>query len=368
MKIPFLNLYHAHNEVQGELKLAYERVASSGQYILGKEVGCFEEEFADYCEAQYCIGVANGLEAIHLILRAYNIGPGDEVIVPSNTFIATWLAVSFSGAKIVPVEPNLNTFNIDPSLLELAITKKTKAIIAVHLYGQPSDMDPINQIAKKYNLKVIEDAAQAQGATYKNKKTGSLGNAAAFSFYPGKNLGALGDAGAITTNDESLAKKIRILSNYGSKIKYSHEIKGFNSRLDELQASFLRVKLKILSSWNKRRQSIATKYLRDLEGLDLIVPTVPVWCEPVWHLFVIKTSNREGLKKYLESVGIQTMIHYPVPPHMQEAYIDLNLKEGSLPISESIHKECLSLPIGPHLLEEEYNFIIKEINSFFGKQ
>ncbi len=368
MKVPFLNLYLANKEVQDELKLAYERVTGSGQYILGQEVAFFEEEFADYCEAQYCVGVGNGLEAIHLILRAYNIGPGDEVIVPSNTFIATWLAVSFSGAKIVPVEPNPNTFNIDANLLELAITQKTKAIIVVHLYGQPSDMDPINQIAKKYNLKVIEDAAQAQGATYKNKKTGSLGNAAAFSFYPGKNLGALGDAGAITTNDESLAKKIRTLSNYGSKVKYSHEIKGFNSRLDELQAAFLRVKLKILGTWNKRRQSFATKYLNDLEGLGLILPTVPEWCEPVWHLFVIKTSNREELKKHLESVGIQTMIHYPVPPHMQEAYAELSLKEGSLPISEGIHKECLSLPIGPHLLEEEYNFIIKEINSFFGKQ
>jgi dTDP-4-amino-4,6-dideoxygalactose transaminase len=368
MKVSFLNLTLAHQEIHDELRLAYERVLSSGHFVLGKETSFFEEEFADYCEAKHCIGVGNGLDAIHLILRAFNIGDGDEVIVPSNTFIATWLAVSFSGAKIVPVEPKLDTFNIDPNLLESAITSKTKAIIAVHLYGQPSDMDSINQIAKKYSLKVIEDAAQAHGATYKNRRTGSLGDAAAFSFYPGKNLGALGDGGAITTNDEILAKKIRTLSNYGSEIKYSHGVKGFNSRLDDLQASFLRVKLKVLNDWNLRRKSFATKYLRDLQDLNLILPMVPEWCQPVWHLFVIKTSKRQELKKYLELHGIETLIHYPTPPHMQGAYINLNLKEGSLPISEKLHRDILSLPLGPHLLDQEYNFVIDTIKNFFQKK
>ena len=368
MKVPFLNLTLAHQEIHDELKSAYERVLSSGHYVLGKEAGFFEEEFAEYCGTKHCIGVGNGLDAIHLILRAFNIGPGDEVIVPSNTFIATWLAVSFSGAKIVPVEPNFDTFNIDPNLLESAITSKTKAIIAVHLYGQPSDMDAINQIAKKYSLKVIEDAAQAHGASYKDRKTGSLGDAAAFSFYPGKNLGALGDGGAITTNDQNLAKKIRILCNYGSEVKYSHDVKGFNSRLDELQASFLRVKLTVLSEWNLRRQSFATKYLKDLQGLNLTLPIVPEWCQPAWHLFVIKTPKREELKKYLESRGIQTAIHYPVPPHMQGAYMDLNLKEGSLPISERLHRDILSLPLGPHLLNQEYDYVINTIKIFFEEQ
>jgi len=367
MKVQFLNLSLAHQEIQYQLDLAYKRVIHSGQYILGEETHSFEKEYANYCEVDYCVGVGNGLEAIHLILRAYDIGVGDEVIVPSNTFIATWLAVSYCGAKIIPVEPDINTFNIDPNLIESAVTCNTKAIIAVHLYGQPSDIDSINKIAEKYGLKVIEDAAQAHGALYKNRKVGSLGHAAAFSFYPGKNLGALGDGGAITTNDKSLAERIRTLSNYGSKVKYRHEIKGVNSRLDDLQAAFLREKLKVLNRWNERRQLLALKYLKDLEGLSLGLPRVPEWCEPVWHLFVVTSLEREKLKKYLEVNEINTVVHYPVPPHLQGAYKDLNLGEGSLPISEKLHKEVLSLPMGPHLSEEEYSYLIIKLKNYFDK-
>ena len=367
MKVPFLNLSLAHQEIQSQLDLAYKRVMMSGQYVLGEETHSFEEEYANYSESDHCIGVGNGLEAIHLILRAFDIGLGDEVIVPSNTFIATWLAVSYCGAKIIPVEPDINTFNIDPNLIESAITSKTKAIIAVHLYGQPSDMDSINQIADKYGLKVIEDAAQAHGALYKNRKVGSLGHAAAFSFYPGKNLGALGDGGAITTNDKSLAERIRTLANYGSKTKYHHEIKGVNSRLDNLQAAFLREKLKVLNLWNERRGMLALKYLKDLKDLNLGLPKVPEWCEPVWHLFVVTTFEREKLKKYLELSGINTVVHYPIPPHFQGAYKDLNLKEGSLPISEKIHREVISLPIGPHLSEEESDYVIIKLRDYFNK-
>jgi len=368
MKVQFLNLSLAHQEIQYQLDLAYKRVMLSGHYVQGEETHSFEKEYANYCEVDHCVGVGNGLEAIHLILRAFDIGIGDEVIVPSNTFIATWLAVSYCGAKIIPVEPDIKTFNIDPNLIESAITSKTKAIIAVHLYGQPSDIDSINQIAEKYGLKVIEDAAQAHGALYKNRKVGSLAHAAAFSFYPGKNLGALGDGGAVTTNDKSLAEKIRTLSNYGSNVKYHHEIKGVNSRLDDLQAAFLREKLKVLNRWNERRQLLALKYLKDLDGVNLGLPKVPEWCEPVWHLFVVTTLQREKLKKYLETNEINTVVHYPIPPHFQGAYKDLNLKEGSLPISEKLHKEVISLPIGPHLSEEEYDYLIIKLKHYFDKQ
>lgn len=349
MKIPFLDLKAPYIELRDELDAAYKRVMLSGWYILGKETEAFEREFAEYCGVQHCIGVGNGLEALHLILRAYNIGEADEVIVPSNTYIATWLAVSYAGAKPVPVEPDERSYNIDPNRIEQAITKRTKAIIPVHLYGQPADMDAIIGIAKQYGLKVIEDAAQAHGARYKGRRAGSLGDSAGFSFYPGKNLGAIGDAGAVTTNDQELADKLRVLRNYGSRIKYHNEAKGFNSRLDELQAAFLRVKLEKLDKWNERRSKLAQHYMKQLKDLSSIVlPFVPEWADPVWHLFVIRCKQREAAKQALENVGIDTMIHYPVPPHLQPAYAALGYKEGTFPIAERIAMQVLSLPVGPH--------------------
>jgi dTDP-4-amino-4,6-dideoxygalactose transaminase len=361
MNIPFLDLKAPHNELRDEMREAFERVLDSGWYILGAEVNLFEREFADYCQADHCIGVGNGLDALHLILRAYGIGEGDEVIVPSNTYIATWLAASYAGATPVPVEPDERTYNLDPSQLESAITPRTKAIIAVHLYGQPADMDAINAVAKKHGIKVIEDAAQAHGASYKGRRIGSLGDAAGFSFYPGKNLGAIGDAGAVTTNDPFLAEKVRLLCNYGSKIKYRNEVKGFNSRLDELQAAFLRKKLKKLDEWNARRTVLATVYLRELQDSPLGLPFVPKWAAPVWHLFVVRHPHRDAVQKQLTEEGIGTMIHYPIPPHRQEAYVELRYLEGTYPIAERIHREVLSLPIGPHLQPQEFRSAIHAI-------
>lgn len=350
MKVPFLDLKSPYSELKDEFDAAYRRVMESGWYILGKEVEAFEAEFAAFCETKHCIGVANGLDALHLVVRACGIGAGDEVIVPSNTFIATWLAVTHTGATPVPVEPNERTYNIDPARIEKAITSKTKAIIAVHLYGQTADMDSINAIAKKYAIKVIEDCAQAHGARYREHRAGSLGDAAGFSFYPGKNLGAFGDGGAVTTNDCDLAERIRALRNYGSQIKYQNEVAGFNSRLDELQAAFLRIKLRHLDEWNERRKRIATLYLDQLKPhARHVLPFVPEWSDPVWHLFVIRSQNRAELQQQLSNAGIGTMIHYPIAPHRQEAYTDLNLPEGTFPIAEAIHREILSLPMGPHL-------------------
>jgi len=351
-KIPFLDLKLPHIELRSQLEAAFERVLDSGWYIQGGELKQFEKEFAEYCEAEHCVGVGNGLDALHLILRAYEIGAGDEVIVPSNTYIATWLAASYVGATPIPIEPDERTYNIDPARIEAAITSRTKAIIAVHLYGQPADMDLINIIAKKHNIKVIEDAAQAHGARYKGRRVGTLGDAAGFSFYPGKNLGAIGDGGAVTTNDAVLAQKIRVLGNYGSQIKYHNEVKGYNSRLDELQAAFLRVKLQKLDEWNTRRKVIATEYLRKLTSCDFVLPFVPEWADPVWHLFVVRSAKRDVLQKLLGEAGVATMIHYPIPPHLQPAYSELNYSQGDFPISELIHCEVLSLPIGPHLDEE----------------
>lgn len=349
MNIPFLDLKAPYLELKEELDEAYHRVMESGWYILGREVEAFEEEFASYCETEHCIGVGNGLEALHLILRAIGIGSGDEVIVPANTYIATWLAVSYTRAKPVPVEPDEQTYNIDPDLIESAITQHTRAILPVHLYGQPADMDPIKAIAKKYDLKVIEDAAQAQGAKYKGKKVGGIGDAAGFSFYPGKNLGAFGDGGAVVTNDNEIADRVRILRNYGSRAKYHNEIKGFNSRLDELQAAFLRVKLARLDEWNMRRQTVAFCYLSELDGVKhLSLPHVPKWCDPVWHLYTIRHPERDALQEYLYNEGVGTLIHYPIPPHRSEAYrVERDWPE--LRITEKLANHTLSLPIGPHL-------------------
>lgn len=356
--IPFLDFGAMHSELRPCLDAAYSRVVDSNWLVLGRELEAFEHEFADYCGARYCIGVANGLDALFITLKAMNIGPGDEVIVPSNTYIATWLAVSYAGATPVPVEPDSRTYNLDPLKIESAITSRTRAIIPVHLYGQPADMDPIMEIALRHKLKVIEDAAQAHGARYKGRRTGSLGDAAGFSFYPGKNLGALGDGGAITTNDQDLADRVRVLRNYGSRVKYHNEVKGYNSRLDELQAAFLREKLKKLDEWNGRRKEIAQHFLAELSDSGFQLPFVPEWDEPVWHLFVIRSHHRDQLQKELAERGISTMIHYPIPPHRQPAYAELNLVEGSLPISEAIHREVLSLPMWPQLASQQIEMII----------
>lgn len=360
--IPFLDLKSPYLELKQELDEAYFRVMSSGWYILGEEVERFEKEFAAYCGVGHSIGVGNGLEALHLILRGYGIGNGDEVIVPTNTYIATWLAVTYAGATPVPVEPDERTYNIDPSKIEPAITGRTKAILPVHLYSQPADMEPILDIARRYKLKVIEDAAQAHGALYKGKSVGGLGDAAGFSFYPGKNLGALGDAGAVTTNDAALADCVRTLRNYGSRKKYYNDFKGFNSRLDELQAAFLRVKLKKLNEWNGRRRQVAAKYLTAFKALNsLTLPTVPPWAEPVWHLFVVRHPDRDIFQKQLAECGIGSLIHYPVPPHLSDAYASMGFPEGAFPITEEISKTIFSLPMGPHMTIEQVQSVIDNV-------
>jgi dTDP-4-amino-4,6-dideoxygalactose transaminase len=367
MNVPFLDLKTPYRELQEELDAAYQRVMESGWYILGEEVELFEQEFAGFCGVRHCIGVGNGLEALHLILRAYGICPGDEVIVPANTYIATWLAVSYAGAVLVPVEPDARTYNLDPGRIESAITARTRAILPVHLYGQPADMDPIQEIAQRHGLKVIEDAAQAHGAAYKGTQAGALGNAAGWSFYPGKNLGALGDAGAVTTNDDELADRVRVLRNYGSRVKYYNEVKGYNSRLDPLQAAFLRAKLPHLNEWNQRRKSIVSVYRQKLAGIpELEVPSVPEGIEPSWHLFVVRHSRRDALQKHLADAGVGTLIHYPVPPHLSDAYAEMACKPGDFPITERIAQTALSLPIGPHLQAEQMQYVIDAMEAFRG--
>ena len=362
--VKFLNLNPMHEEIKKEVMEAMERVYDSGWYILGKEVENFEREFAAYCNVKYALGVGNGLEALHLILRAYEIGENDEVIIPSNTYIATALAVSYTGATPVFVEPYENTFNINPNLIEKHITKKTKAIIPVHLYGQPCDMDPINEISKRYNLKVIEDNAQSQGAEYKCRKTGSLGDAAGTSLYAGKNIGALGDGGIITTNDVDLYEKIKALRNYGSQKKYYNEYKGFNSRLDEIQAAILSVKLKYLDKWNTNRQQIVNKYIKQIDNKYIVLPKKLDNVNHVYHQFIIRCERRDELQKHLKNCGIDTMIHYPVPIHKQKAYEEYRDLIGKLPIAEKLANEVLSLPIYPYMKEEDINLIIESINNF----
>lgn len=366
MKVPFNDFAAPYEELKAELDDAYQRFMRSGWYILGKEVEAFEREYAEYCGTRYCVGVGNCLDALRLILQAYGIGPGDEVIVPSNTYIATWLAVSCAGAAPVPVEPDLRTFNIDPARIEAAITPRTRAILPVHLYGQSADMDPIVEIARAHCLKVIEDAAQAQGAGYKGRKAGGLGDAAGHSFYPTKNLGAFGDGGAVTTNDSELADRLRVLRNYGSKKRYYNEVKGLNSRLDELQAAFLRVKLRHLVEWNSRRSKIAEQCLFQLSafGSQLSLPHVPSWASPVWHLFVIRHPQRDALQQKLTEAGVGTLIHYPVPPHLAGAYTDLRYASGSLPLAETIASTVLSLPMGPHLSDAQACHVVEAVKGF----
>jgi dTDP-4-amino-4,6-dideoxygalactose transaminase len=365
MNVPFLDLEPGYREIKKELDAAYRRVMRSGWYILGEEVRLFEEAFAQYCGANHCVGVGNGLEALQLILRAYGIGPGDEVIVPANTYIATWLAVSHAGAAPVPVEPDPRTYNIDAGKIEEAVTARTRAVMAVHLYGQPADMDAVRAVAGKRHLLIVEDAAQAHGAEYKGKKTGGLGDAAAFSFYPGKNLGAFGDAGAVVTDDSELADRLRVLRNYGSRTKYLNEIKGYNSRLDPLQAAFLRVKLTRLDEWNGRRKALAKRYLDELRSVPgLVLPHVPEWADPVWHQFVARHPERDVLQKHLADNRIGTLVHYPIPPHLSGAYPEMREKAGKLPVTELLSKTVLSLPMSPHLNERRQAAVIRCLTRF----
>ncbi len=359
--IPFLDLGAAYRELQPQIDAAIARVLASGHYILGPEVEAFESEFAAYCEASSCIGLANGLDALHLALRAMDVGPGDEVIVPSNTYIATWLAVSQCGATPVPVEPDVRTYNIDPTLIEAAITPRTKVILPVHLYGQPADMDPILAIARKHGLRVLEDGAQAHGARYKGKRIGGHGDVVTWSFYPGKNLGALGDGGAVTTNDPQLADRIRVLRNYGSRVKYVNEVQGYNSRLDPIQAAVLRVKLRHLDEWNARRSAVARQYSDGLSASVLRLPLVPVWAQPAWHLFVIGHPQRNTLQTHLADDGIGSLIHYPIPPHKQAAYAGAAFASDAFPIASRMADAVLSLPMGPHLAYEDIQRVIDAV-------
>lgn len=347
--ISFLDLKAPYMELKEELDEAIARVVRSGWFIGGDEVSRFENSYAEFCNTKYAVGVANGLDALSLALRAMDVGVGDEVIVPSNTYIATWLAVSQCGATPVPVEPNPHTYNIDVDGIEPAITSRTKVILPVHLYGQPADMDPILAIANKHGLKVLEDGAQAHGARYKEERLGGHGDAVAWSFYPGKNLGAMGDGGAITTNDEKIADRVRVLRNYGSRVKYVNETQGYNSRLDPLQAAILSVKLKHLDNWNTRRCAIADLYLNNLGGSCLILPYVPEWAQPVWHLFVVQHPTRDLLQQQLRHAGVETLIHYPIPPHRQAAYKTRGLRENQFPVAGVLANNLLSIPVGPHL-------------------
>lgn len=365
MKIPFVSLEPMHNEIIEELKNDFNELLSTNSYIMGDKLNEFQNNFASYCQTPYCIGCGNGLDALYLILRAMGIGQGDEVIIPSNTFIATALAVSYSGAMPVLVEPDINTYTINPKLIEEKINYKTKAIIAVHLYGRCADMDAINDIAKRNNLKVIEDAAQAHGALYKGKKAGSLGDAAGFSFYPGKNLGALGDGGAVTTKHEYIAKAVMMLGNYGSEKKYEHILLGSNSRLDEIQASFLNTKLVHLDKWNKERNRIANRYLNEIINPLIIMPKRNGDnCYQIWHIFAVRCKDRDRLKKYMSDYGIETNIHYPIPIHKQSCYAGLSLEDDDLQIAEEISKTVLSLPMYYGLTETDIEYVINTINNY----
>lgn len=364
MNVPFVSFKPMEKELDSDLRAAFERVYTASWYIEGKEDVAFEKAFAEFCHTQYCVGVGNGLDALMLALKALGVGKGDEVIVPSNTYIATALAVTYVGAAPIFVEPDIRTYNIDPTKIEEKITTKTKAIMPVHLYGQPCDMDPIMAIAKKHNLFVVEDCAQAHGATYNGQVIGSFGDAAGFSFYPGKNLGALGDAGATVTNSKELADKVRALGNYGSDYKYHHIYQGNNSRLDELQAAFLAAKLPHLNRMNEERRRIAKCYLEGIKNLEITLPFVPDYAEPVWHIFAVRTKKRDELAAYLADKGISTNKHYPIPMHMQDCYKDLNIPHGTLPIAEEISATELSLPMFYGMTDEQVAFVIDNINSF----
>lgn len=365
MKVPFASFEPMHQEIQDKVLQKMEEVYKNNWFIRGKEVEKFENDFADFCGAKYCVGCGNGLDALYLILKAYGIGPQDEVIVPSNTFIATALAVSFTGATPVFVEPLIETYNINPYKIEEKITKRTKAIMAVHLYGRPAQMDEIIKIGRKYNLKIIEDSAQAHGALYQGKRVGSLGDAAGFSFYPGKNLGALGDAGAVVTNDQDLAERVRALGNYGSIEKYHHIYQGSNSRLDELQAAILGIKLRYLDKWNAQRRNIAELYLEKIRNSLIILPERPgVNSQHVYHIFAIRTKERDRFEKYCNENGVRTTIHYPIPIHLQGAYQELGIEKGELPLAEEISQTEISIPMYYGMTEAEIQYVIDVINAY----
>ena len=364
MKVPFVSFKPLEKELDGELRAAFNRVYENSWYVEGNEDKTFEEAFAKFCGTKYCVGVGNGLDALMLSLRALDIGEGDEVIVPSNTFIATALAVTYVNATPVFVEPDIRTYDIDPTKIEEKITPRTKAIMPVHLYGQPCDMDPILEIARKHGLYVVEDCAQAHGATYKGKSIGSFGDAAGFSFYPGKNLGALGDAGAAVTNDRAIAEKIRALGNYGSDYKYHHIYKGNNSRLDELQAAFLSAKLPAMDKVTAARRAVAKKYLEGITNPEIILPYVHPDAQPVWHVFAIRCEARDELAAFMEEKGIGTNKHYPIAMHLQQCYADLNIPKGSLPIAETISATELSIPMYYGMTDEEIQYVIDALNTF----
>ena len=367
MKVPILDLKPACEELRADLDAAYRRVMDSGWLLLGRELEAFEAEYAAGVGASHCIGVANGLEAMQLVLMALGVGPGDEVIVPSHGYIATWLAVTHTGARPVPCEPDPRTYNLDPERISSCLSPRTRVILPIHLYGQTADLERINAIAARHGIFVLEDAAQSHGARCRGKAAGALGHAAGVSFYPSKNLGALADAGAITTSDSALADKLRHLRNYGSKVRYQNEYQGMNSRLSELQAAFLRAKLPHLDAWNARRVNLAERYLRQLAGVgDLILPSVPEWAAPVWHLFVIRTSRRDQLQRHLPDQEIGTQIHYPVPPHLSKAYAGAGWKRGDFPLAERMADEVLSLPIGPHVTAEQVDYVCEHVRGFFG--
>lgn len=368
VKIPILDLKPATEELRPEFNEAFARVMASGHFLLGPELEAFEREYAQSTGASHCVGVANGLEALQLVLMAWGVGPGDEVIVPSNGYIATWLAATHVGATIVPCEPDPLTYNLDPAKLPALITPRTKVILPIHLYGQTVDMEGINAVARPRGIKVLEDGAQSHGARLRDRQSGNLGDAAGVSFYPSKNLGALADGGAVLTNDAPLADQIRQLRNYGSKVRYQNEQLGLNSRLSELQAAFLRVKLPHLAAWNARRSGLARHYLKNLSGIDgLTLPAVPAWAEPVWHLFVVRTTRRDALRDFLTARGIGTQIHYPIPPHLSGAYHHLGWKPGDFPLAETLAAEVLSLPIGPHVAPGDVDEVCRAVREFFGR-
>lgn len=364
MNVKFLDLKAINKRYIKEFKSSFESIVNSGLYVLGNQLRDFEKDFANYCGTKFSVGVSNGLDALFLALKAFDIGPEDEVIVPANTYIATWLAVTYTGAKIVPVEPDLNTLNLDTSKIEKAITRRTRAIILVHLYGCPVDLSSLKKILDNHSIKVIEDASQAHGAKINSRRVGNLGDAGTFSFYPGKNLGALGDGGAITTNDEIVYNKLCALRNYGSSSKYVNDYIGYNCRLDELQAGYLSIKLRFLDDDNQKRANVATFYNENIDRSKYNLPNVPKDCHPAWHLYTLMTPLRDELIDYLKCNGIDTLIHYPIPPHLQNAYSNLGYKIGSFPITEKIHNEILSIPISPIISQKEVEYVVQKINDF----
>lgn len=364
VSVPFYDLAAAHREMRADLQAAFDATVDAGMFILGAGTAAFEESFAAYCDARHCVGVGNGLDALHLALRALGVGPGDEVIVPVNTFIATWLAVTYTGATPVGVDSDPATWLMDPRLVEAAVTPRTRAIIPVHLYGNPTDLDAVHAVAARHGIPVIEDAAQAQGARHRGRRIGALSPLTCWSFYPGKNLGALGDAGAVTTDDDALADTLRRLRNYGSAQKYVHDALGYNTRLDDLQARLLSAKLPRLDGWNERRRAVADAYRAGLAGSGVeLLPVMP-WAEPVWHLFPVLSPRRDALIDHLRDAGITALIHYPIPPHRQKAYAALDLPEGRFPVAERIHRDVLSLPMGPHQTPEQTQAVIDAVRRF----